>query len=184
MMAKPEHLSAARPYAKAIFDQALEDKALSSWQDVLEACVQVMGMPPMDLYRQHPLKDDHVVAKILIQSVQDKSIPLSALLDTLIASERLAVLPAIHELYVAHVDAYHKRLTAKVSCAYPLALDEQKTIESFIKKRYQVESVVLQMIIDKTIMGGVDIYVQDDTIRYSLSDRFNRLRQSFRSQSS
>lgn len=69
----------------------------------------------------------------------------------------------------------NKIIKAKVTTIRKLDKKLQEDIEKYIKDRYKVETVILELIEDKTLLGGIKIEIGDDIINETLSNKLEQL---------
>ena len=66
-------------------------------------------------------------------------------------------------------------IKAKVTTEMKLQTDVTKEIEEFIKKKYKAKEVILEEKVDKKILGGVKIEIEDDIIDVTLRNKIKQL---------
>ncbi|MFI4918599.1 MAG: F0F1 ATP synthase subunit delta [Legionellales bacterium] len=167
----------ARPYAKAIFEQALVENKLADWSEHLLELAQAVLVPQASAFIANPAStaEQHVE---LLQAVakgrmaEDKTI--NKLLHLLATNKRLMLLPAIQLLYEAHRAEQEKTLDVDVICFSTISAAQQQKLIDSLSKRLQ-RKVALKISIDATLLGGALIQAGDLVIDGSVRGKLNKL---------
>ncbi|WP_372613950.1 F0F1 ATP synthase subunit delta [Halomonas sp.] len=165
----------ARPYTKAAFDYACEQKALDAWSELLQKLGVVMashdvqellGSPKLTTERRVSLAIE--LADVSVDDAQRR------FLDTLGEKGRLPALSAIADQFERLRAEQEKRIEVTVVSAFELDDSQQQKLASALKKRLKREiSITTQ--VDKNLMGGVVLRAGDTVIDGSVRGRLNRL---------
>lgn len=100
-------------------------------------------------------------AQALLQALSGEGASRDGILDRFVT-----VLHEDHMLYRAHeiisalehlFDKENNTLRVKVQGAYPLTEDERANVIASLKKRADASHVVLEEVVDPTLLGGIDI---------------------------
>jgi F-type H+-transporting ATPase subunit delta len=165
----------ARPYARAAFQEAREDKRLGQWSEALRIGAAVV----QDRSVQNLLGNPHVTPQQLAQLVSD--IAGSRLdedgrnfVQTVAENRRLARLPEISRLFDELKDAEEGVVDVTVSSAAPLAEEQQRTLAEALQRRLKRE-VRLHTQTDPALIGGAVIRAGDLVIDGSLRSRLERI---------
>lgn len=170
-----DHTTIARPYAKAVFESAIESSKLSQWSDMLAMMASVVLEPRAVEF----LTDPRVTTSQQIDfmtSIYGEKIDKQGqnLIKILAQNKRLLVLPDISALYEISRAEHEKTLAVEV-LSYS-ALDEkqqQKLIES-LSKRFN-RKIVLAISIDESLLGGAIIRAGDVVIDGSVRGKLDKL---------
>lgn len=167
--------SIARPYARAAFNYARDNKQLLAWKNFLEAAACVAKDPVVIRILTTP---EIAVIKVLdlFQGV------LAKLLDgerknfllLLAQNNRLLVLPEISDLFNSYYSSLEKISKVRVVTAVAAQTDFQQKLAQALTKRLQ-HDVTLQCEIDPAIIGGAIIYMNDSVIDGSVRGQLTRL---------
>lgn len=174
-----ENLTIARPYAKAVFEQALGDKSLEQWGQLLQALAGIAA----DKQTAGLLDNPRVTAEQLYQlfaKVSAKILPdlaprqlkeLNNFIRILISEKRLAVLPDIAERYQRLVAAEQDIKEVTVTSAYTMDAARQEKLTAALTK-YLHSKVTVDFQEDRSLIGGVIIrsgnWVMDSSIKGKL----------------
>lgn len=167
----------ARPYAKAIFELALDSKQLTAWSEALSVFAQIMLRPEVKQFISNPsvTADDQVN---LLISIAGK-LPLDpkwikASLSLLADNKRLQCIPEIAIQY-AYLRAEHeKTLVAHVKSFTPLSDEQQKRLMQQLSTRLQ-RRIELEISIDDSLLGGALIQAGDLVIDGSVRGQLEKL---------
>ncbi len=176
----------ARPYAKALFKQAKQQRMLHQWLPVLAALTQAVNDHSMRTVLESPYYEDEQRESILLEVVQalpgfseDSVTSVQDFLQVLTLNKRLAVLPEIHQLYVALLEQHEGVVTAQVRSARSLVESEVVSIQAYIEKTLCAKAQ-LELSVDTTLVGGVVVQVGSWVMDGSVSNRLARLSESLR----
>jgi len=74
------------------------------------------------------------------------------------------------------VDQEKGMVRATTSSAHRLQEKEENSLVHFLKKRYSGKEVALNHILDKTLLGGARIEVNDEVIDFSIKNTIKQLK--------
>lgn len=182
-----ENLTIARPYAKAVFEQALADKSLPQWGRVLATLAKVAADSQTAALLDNPRVTEAQLHQLFVK-VTEKVLPdlpaqqvkeLNNFIRVLIDEKRLAILPDI-------ADRYHRLLTAEqeikeVTVTSAFALDEarRETLTAALTK-YLHSKVTVDFQEDRSLIGGVVIRSGNWVMDSSLKGKLQYLRDSLK----
>ena len=174
-----DNTTIARPYAKAIFNHALDSKCLALWSAVLHNLTQAILNPDVDNFLGNPATSVETKSQLLtavcgkITSASEKPL-IENLVNLLLANKRLLVLPDIYYQYEALRAEQEKTMIAKVHSFAELTETEQQKLIKSLSQRLQ-RQVTLEINIDKSLLGGVVIQAGDLVIDGSVRGKLNKL---------
>lgn len=181
-----ENLTIARPYAKAVFEQALADGGLEEWGQILQALAAVADDPSAKTLLGNPLVGDHKLLELFIR-LTEKILPqlsatrrqqLKNFLTVLINEKRLAVLPEILRRYQDLVATKQELKAVTVISAFPLDEQRRQRMAEALT-RYLHSKVAVDFQEDSSLIGGVLIrsgsWVMDGSIKGKLQLLRNNL---------
>jgi F-type H+-transporting ATPase subunit delta len=168
----------ARPYASAAFEYALENDALSEWDEMLKNAAYIVENPAIKTLLRSPAVTaeqmvdlfDTVLAKVLDRQKKN-------FIDLLAANKRLPLLPDIAALFENLKAEYEKTVTVSVVSAVSLDEAYQQKLVKSLTKRLQ-RQVSLQCEVDPALLGGAVITAGDRVIDGSIRGKLNRLFES------
>ena len=168
----------ARPYAKAAFELAEAEQALTGWDDMLGLARDIVTEPSMASLLGNP-DFSNTQAVELITGVAGEAFDrrFQDFLKVLTDNDRLSLLPQICELYQALREEAENRLSVKVVSAIPLDEEQTGRMQQALARRFDCE-IELENEIDADIIGGAVVYAGDQVIDGSLRGRLQKLSNS------
>lgn len=171
----------ARPYAKALFEFALEKQQIELWGKVLQVMAIAVSDPALVALITNPKVDNGKVATLLIELCNTQLV-LSPeqqqynenLITLLVAHERLLVLPQMSALYAALYAEHEKVLKATVTSCFPLDSTRQQRLLEALELRFKCK-MELNYDVDKSLLGGMIIRAGDHVIDGSARSKLLRL---------
>ena len=149
---------AARRYAKALFEVALEEADVQKVHDELqqfadllrthEALGQVLANPAI------PSSQKRGLAKALVDRAGPVSAPLAKLILLLAEHDRLMLLPEVAAAYHERLLDYQKVIRGDVTTAMPLDDTKLRALEHGLASATG-RKVMLESRVDPSIIGGV-----------------------------
>lgn len=170
------NITIARPYAKAAFATATQNKMIAEWSKFLQATGWIMQQPKAQFFLQDPKLIAQQRYEWLVAMCTEVMIPAGKnFLQLLAENQRLNLLPEVAELFEHYRTEQGRIINVKVTAVYPLDKTEQENIAQVLKKRLQ-RDVTLEHHLDETLIGGMIIRADDQVIDSSLRTKLNRLR--------
>lgn len=176
-MAADNEYTLARPYAEAVFELAEDDSQRQQWSQALEALAAIVVNDDVAAVMASPAVGDAELAEAIIAiGSGDFERPQENFVRLLIENERLALAPAIAELYETRRAQAEQRLEVEVTSAKALTKKQQAALHSALSKKFSRE-VSLSFARDDSIIGGLVIRAGDLVIDGSLTAQLARMRQ-------
>lgn len=166
--------SAARRYAEAMYDLALEVGAVDAYRSSLEALAGGFGAQTM-----RALRDPSVPMKQRQEAIATAAAShpkaIRSLLVLLAQRDRLSLLPAIARAFGDHVDKRAGIAKAKITTAVGLDPGQQR---SFVERLERVSGKKLKATfhVDSSLIGGAKVQVGDHLLDTSVKARLDALR--------
>jgi len=167
--------TAARPYAKAVYDIADENKTLDSWGDALANLANVISDSQMSELLDNPELGNIQKGELLIQVLGDNLTEQQQNLVKLMAENgRLKLMPDVLEQFeVARAKAENK-IEAEVISAFELSAEQSSELVNTLKNKLGCD-ITLTVTIDKSLIGGVIIKAGDTIIDASMKSQLDSL---------
>jgi len=174
-----EKATIARPYARAAFEQAREERKLKEWSAMLGLLAAVASGPLMRQVIGNP-KVSEAQLQGLVADVCGDSLAASGrnFAKVLVAAGLLEVAPEVHARFEQMRARQEGTAEVQVITAFELDEGQQKRIVELMKKRLGKE-VEMAAEVDKSIIGGVIIRAGDSVIDASLRGRLRQLGNEF-----
>lgn len=168
----------ARPYAKAVFETAQQDKAFADWSNFLSAAALVTQDANVAALLNNPkvTKADLVelYSAVCASVITDKQ---ANFLKILAENERLGVLAEIAVIYDDMRAEAEKTAKVQVRTFMPLTDVQQNQLSQALTKRLN-RQVQLDIHEDKSILGGAIVRSGDLVIDGSVLGKLRRLQQA------
>lgn len=165
----------ARPYAKAVFEIAKQDKSFDTWSEQLSFLAAlvtnnsiraVIGSPKLT----HQQRSD-VLLKVCADKIDQKC---SALLQVLSQNNRLLVAPAIYSIFHRLSNKEQKITEMNVTTANALTSQEQKQLAKQLSDKFKAE-LELSFKTDASIIGGIILDTGDKVLDASVKSKIRQL---------
>ncbi|OGV28555.1 MAG: ATP synthase F1 subunit delta [Legionellales bacterium RIFCSPHIGHO2_12_FULL_35_11] len=156
-----DNTTVARPYAKAIFEFALDTKSMVVWSDILTKLTQIVNDKDMMDFIRNPSCTPSQKAE-LISSVLANFSPkleedhISNILNLLSENHRLQAIPDITIQFQLLRREFEKTLEVQVISFAPFTKEQEQKLVDILSKKLQ-RSVSLDVSIDKSLQGGAVI---------------------------
>ena len=170
-----ELTTAARPYARAVFEMANESGDLAKWSESLGFMSAIAENEEVKALLSRPNMAKQAGADAFI-SLCDKKLDDKAenLVKMLAENDRLSLLPEMSDIYETLKDEAEGSVEAIVTSAKKLTQAEEKAIIIALKKRLG-RDVKLKVSVDKALLGGAIIQAGDLVIDGSLKGRLSKM---------
>ena len=169
--------SAAKRYARAIFDLAKEEGQVDAWSQRLAAVREVLANPEANTVLANPTipvqRRQEVASALLDDRVGREGVNLAKLL---VGARRLDDVDAIADEYSRLVDEDAGRIRATAITAVPLGRADADKLEAELAQKFGHE-VRLDTRVDPAIIGGLVLRIGDRVIDASVATRLQQLRQ-------
>jgi F-type H+-transporting ATPase subunit delta len=165
----------ARPYAKAIFESALERNSIQTWARALKNLAIISSDKKMQSVLTNPLLSKQQLANLVTELANNSLDEENKRLVVLLAyRKRLNLLPAIAQLFEEYVAQRERTIEVKVVSAYPIDDFRLQRMQHALQDKLK-RKVTLQCLVDPALIGGAVIYAGNQVIDGSLSSKLKRL---------
>ena len=170
-----ELTTAARPYARAVFETAEKSGDLAEWSDTLGFMGGVASNEEVKMLLARPKMAKQAGANAFIKLCDEKlDEKAQSLVKMLAENNRLSLLPEISVIYETLKDAAEDSIEAIVKSAKALTKAEESAISKALKKRLG-RDVKLNVSVDDSLLGGAIIRAGDLVIDGSLEGRLKKM---------
>lgn len=171
-----ELTTAARPYAKAVFELAESTGSLDSWSEQLGLMAAIASAEGSESFLNNPkaLVSDKIdtFVEVAKGGLNDKSVNL---LKSLGENNRFALLPDMASLFETFKSESQGEVEGELISAAAVSPEQESAIVTALEKRLG-RKVKLVTKIDESLMGGAVIRVGDLVIDGSLQGRFQTMK--------
>jgi F-type H+-transporting ATPase subunit delta len=170
-----EKSTIARPYAKALFELALEQKKLGAWSQALGIAAAVVSDAQVKKLLTSPHVTTEQLAGLLID-IGGKSLDFEGqnFIRVLASNRRLGLLPEIAAIFERLKAEAEQVVDVTVTSAAPLSTEQQRSYSSALRQRLKTD-VRLHCEVDPALLGGAILRANDLVIDGSLRGRLDRL---------
>jgi F-type H+-transporting ATPase subunit delta len=170
-------LTLARPYARAAFELARENKALGDWAGKLAFAAQVAADPRVAALFGDPRVAESDLAALVLPDGETDDSPFAGFVHVLAANARLPVLPEIGALFEELKHEAERVLKVNVRSATPIDAAETGKLKDALKRRFG-RDIEIEQSIDAGMLGGAIIDAGEVVIDGSVRGRLARLEQA------
>lgn len=165
----------ARPYAKAVFDAAQDQNAVDLWDQALAFAAQVAAHQEVKIILANPGLSEQRKAELFADCFEEQ-LPeaLRNFLLILAENKRLALLPAISELFSLHRADLERTVKINISTAFEMTAEQQQKMIDALSRKLE-RKVELESSVDQTLIGGVVVRTGDLVIDASVRGKLARM---------
>lgn len=170
-----DYSTLARPYAKAVFALAQEQKGYDDWSAILAGLAQAVSDPAVASMVGHPAIGRGQLGDALVAALAGKLTPEAGnLVRLLCESDRLKAAPAIASEYERLRAEAESRIDVAITSAAPVAAAQQEKLATAIRGRLN-RAVAIAWSTDEALIAGAVIRAGDVVIDGSLRGELERL---------
>ncbi len=158
----------ARPYAKAAFKVAFEQKALAEWENLLGILAALFSEKSVLSFVGNPSLSRKDVVAFLKEAAKIERVDVEHFLDLLAYYRRLPTLPEISRQFSALRRAQEGVVEVEVCSAMPLEKVLQDKFLETLKSKLQ-RDVKINFATDPTLIGGAVVKTGDVVINGSFA---------------
>ena len=173
----------ARPYAKAVLEQALAHAQRGEWYNVLFILTKTIENKTFSQTINNPIFSSDQKLKWL-SNIYKKTLPklnktlahhVDNFIKLLLAHKRLFILPDVLEIYQQLLYAYEKISIIYISSAFSLSMTQKEKLEATLKKYFN-GTVKIHYTVNRSLIGGLIIQSKDLLIDASIKNQLKRLK--------
>ncbi|MFK7890041.1 MAG: F0F1 ATP synthase subunit delta [Granulosicoccus sp.] len=170
-----DYTTAARPYAKAVFELAQETGQFDIWSDRLAFWSTMVASPEMSQRLEAPglTHQDRarMIETVAGEEMDDNSRNFIRLLSE---NNRIAMIPDMHGIYEQLRAEAEGEIEATVTTAFELTEDQSQRIIDALSKRLN-RKVRIVTVVDSDLIGGAVLRAGDLVIDGSLKGRVENM---------
>lgn len=172
--------TAARPYALAAFDFAVDKSVIDEWQAMLVFAAQVATNEHMHEFLTGALAASKVTTMFNDICGEQLDVNGQNFIKILAENNRLVLLPEISNMFNELKTEREKQINVDVTSAAKLGKAQLKTLSDALEKRFD-RKVHLNCSVDPSIVAGLIIKAGDTVIDGSVNSQLNRLNDALQS---
>ena len=165
----------ARPYAKAVFGAAQDQKAVDLWDQALAFAAQVAADQEVKNILAIPGLSEQRKAELFADCFEEP-LPeaLRKFLLILAENKRLPLLPEISALFSLYRADLERTVKMKVSTAFEMTEEQQQKLIEALSKKLE-RKVALETAVDQSLIGGVVVNTGDLVIDASVRGKLAKM---------
>lgn len=162
-------------YSKALFESALENKLLEKVFKDMKFILEICKMPEMKEFLESPIiipsKKTDILRRILGSSIEKITF---SLLELAVKNGRENYIPAIARVFI-HITKEHQGITdSELTTAIKVDPELKQKITDLVSGIFKTK-VELREIVDKDIIGGFILRVEDHYIDASVKNKLRKI---------
>ncbi len=165
-------------YAYALFEIGKEKNKLDTFSEcflVLKSTIEKENF--LDILQNSSV--DRELKKKMVKNVyKDLDLDFIYFLYVIIDHNRMNLLYEIIDSYNLYVLEESNTLKASVISTIKLSDKKLEDIKERLAIRHEGKNIIISNVIDETLLGGIKIVINNETIDYSLKNSLNRLKNS------
>ncbi|ODS23159.1 F0F1 ATP synthase subunit delta [Candidatus Endobugula sertula] len=170
-----ELITLARPYAKAAFEYARANQALTAWSESLAVVASVIQQPTVEELLDSPTITSEQKATSLLELCGDElNEKVKNFVAVMAGNKRLGLLKEVQQLFESFKSQQEKFADITISSAFKLDSTVEKALSEKLRQTLASE-VSLSTNIDKALIGGVVVRAGDTVIDGSVKGRLAKL---------
>ena len=170
-----ELLTAARPYAKALFKSAKEQNMLDQYFSMLKNLKMVLDNKDIKNILLNDSFDykykTSFISDVLKEGSDENFMRFIAILAE---NNRLAVVSEIVGLYDSYFQEEKSLKTAKIDTAFELSSDQLDSIKAVLEKRFN-KKIEIEQNLNSSLLAGAVVRIDDLVIDGSLREQLRKL---------
>ena len=169
----------ARPYAKAVFDFAIEQRSIDKstvkkWEEMLGFLAEVVENDTMKDFLTSSFSAEKLADTVISICGEQVDQYGQNLIRLMAENKRLTVLPIVFKEFQHYVEEYNAIAEVQVTSAQPLSIAQQEKVAAAMEKKL-ARKIKLNCNIDTSLIAGVIIRTDDFVIDGSSRGQLNRL---------
>ena len=165
----------ARPYASALFLAALDANQEYDTHNHLEVVKEMFKHKEVDTLISSPeLSKKEILTKLFSLLPKEINALVRNLLSALSINDRLEALEEIFRIYDQLLSHHYNKQNIDVVMPVELDKTKQDQVEDLLLKKYG-ETATLNFSIDKSLIGGITVKVDDEVLDLSIRGKVQKL---------
>lgn len=168
-------------YAKSLIDLAIERGTLETVYKDISGLKESLSNRDLFLFFKSPIISPSKKLSILKSLYSGKVDELTyGFYEIIIKKRRETYIPEIVDAFIEQYNVHQKISTAKVTTAVPINDTLIEKIKSIIRKnKKEVNDVIIEAVVDESILGGFILAFDDKLYDYSIAGKLANLQKSF-----
>ena len=169
----------ARPYAKAVFDFAIEQRSIDKstvkkWEEMLGFLAEVVENDTMKDFLTSSFSAEKLADTVISICGEQVDQYGQNLIRLMAENKRLTVLPIVFKEFQHYAEEYNAIAEVQVTSAQPLSIAQQEKVVAAMEKKL-ARKIKLNCNVDTSLIAGVIIRTDDFVIDGSSRGQLIRL---------
>ena len=165
----------ARPYAKALFESAIESNSTDEMAVELKTMAVAAKTEGIINTIENPTLSRKEIVEILVNLFEESvSYTAKKLIEILAENKRLNLLEPIYSIYQDLLEKHKEQKSIEVFVAVEPGDEAKESIEQKLKSTYGKDANIY-FSKDPSMMGGLSIKIGDETLDLSIKGKINKL---------
>ena len=170
-----DYTTVARPYARAVYQQAIETSSVDGWGEALALMAAIVNDAQMRSMLDNPQISGEQQAELMLKVTADKlNAQQQNLIKLMAENGRLKALPEVAAQFEVFRAEAEGKVDAEVTSAFALSKEQEDSIIKTLKAKLGRE-VTIKTTIDESLIGGVIIKAGDTIIDGSMKSQLESL---------
>ncbi|HQT81816.1 MAG: hypothetical protein B7Z60_06570 [Ferrovum sp. 37-45-19] len=164
----------ARPYAQAIFQIAREQGQYDRWSEALARLALIVKEDSFANVIGDPRLEQKALKQLIVSLLPEINAEISRLVDALVESHRLAIVPAVYSQFEQLRHGQEGVLDAVVESAFAMSDSEKTALQQDLQKKFG-RKVQAEVLVKPELMGGIKIIIGDVVIDGSVKAKLEQM---------
>ncbi|MBW0454116.1 MAG: F0F1 ATP synthase subunit delta [Candidatus Kinetoplastibacterium crithidii] len=166
----------AKSYAEALFVIAQKDNSLEDWVSFLEDISLLMSNDCFFRFIDHPGFEKSIKLDLFLELLSlEKTTKKSAFIKLLLESKRFVIVSQILFFLKELKDKHEGVALAKIFTAFQVSDEQVNNMISIFESKFNLK-LRPQILIDKSLIGGVKVVVGDRILDASIKNKIDELK--------
>tara|TARA_Y100000817_G_scaffold76850_1_gene59144 strand:+ start:465 stop:998 length:534 start_codon:yes stop_codon:yes gene_type:complete len=166
----------SRPYAEAAYKVAVDENTIDMWLEDMNILGLAVNDSRVKALLASPKVSKLEKTKFLISLTNNKNVLLESFLGVLIDNKKIYFVDSIFDLFQEMVLSNNNITIATIDTAFTLTDEQKKSLKKFLEKKHN-KKIQIEEKIDKSLLAGVRISVDNKVTDYSVRYRLNLMRE-------
>lgn len=167
--------TAARPYARAVFDLARTGGDFDRWSDALERLAELASMADAQAMFSLPGEDRERLAELVCEAARCDDEQVRNLVRLLAENRRLTLLPALRDVFSDLRRAHEQAVEVTLTTAVEVDDAQRQKLSGAVEHRLGLRADI-RWEVDESLVAGARIRAGDQIIDLSAASQLDRLR--------
>ncbi len=166
----------AKDYATALFELSIEENKVETiFEELNVVSTLMLDEPQFMKMLSHPELHKNEKKDIFKKVFKQVDQIVLYFLYVLVDNNRIEHIQSIQEMFIKLYNEYNKVIEVKAQSTLPLNEEQKNKLEEKLKIKYR-HKIKIENVIDKSIIGGLRLSIDNEIIDFSLKSQFSNLK--------